>query len=77
LCREIKRFVLLVAGEDATRDPETTETIMMLYLGPDTVMPLASAIAAVVGVAVMFWHKTVGAFKSAFRWIGRLVGRRS
>jgi hypothetical protein len=50
---------------------------MMLYLGPDTVMPLASALAAVVGVAVMFWHKTVGAFKSAFRWMGRLVGRRS
>jgi hypothetical protein len=49
---------------------------MMLYLGPDTVMPLASAIAAVVGVAVMFWHKTVGAVKGAVRWMGRLVGRR-
>ena len=48
----------------------------MLYLGPDTVMPLASAVAAVVGVAVMFWHKTVGAFKSVFRWVGRLIGRR-
>lgn len=50
---------------------------MLLYLGPDTVMPLASAVAAVVGVAVMFWHKTVGAFKNAFHWMGRLFGRRS
>jgi hypothetical protein len=29
----------------------------MLYIGPDTMMPLASAFAAVVGVIVMFWQK--------------------
>lgn len=50
---------------------------MMLYLGPDTAMPLATALTAVAGVAVMFWHKTAGAFKSAFRWMWRVVGRRS
>ena len=49
---------------------------MLLYLGPDTLMPFASAIAAIVGVAVMFWHKTVGLFKGAVRWVGRVVGRR-
>jgi len=30
---------------------------MMIYLSPDTIMPLASAFAAVVGVVVMFWQK--------------------
>ena len=49
---------------------------MMRYLGPDAMMPLASALAAIVGVAVMFWHKTVGLLKGAFRWVGRAVGRR-
>jgi len=29
----------------------------MIYLSPDTIMPLASAFAAVVGVVVMFWQK--------------------
>lgn len=47
-----------------------------MYLGPDTALPFASAIAAIVGVAVMFWHRTVGAIKGAARWIGRL-GRKS
>jgi hypothetical protein len=47
-----------------------------MYLGPDTALPLASAIAAIVGVAVMFWHRTVAAAKGAARWIGRL-GRKS
>lgn len=47
-----------------------------MYLGPDTAIPFASAIAAVVGVAVMFWHRTVAAAKGAARWIGKL-GRKS
>ena len=51
-----------------------------MYLGPDTAMPLASAIAAVIGVAVMFWHKTVALFKGLLRSVGtlfaRLAGRR-
>ncbi len=44
----------------------------MLYIGPDTLMPIASAFAAVVGVLVMFWQKTV----SAARFVGRLFRRR-
>jgi hypothetical protein len=48
----------------------------MLYIGPDAALPIASALAAVAGVAVMFWHKTVAMFKSAGRAIGRLFGRK-
>jgi hypothetical protein len=51
-----------------------------MYLGPDTAMPLASAIAAVVGVAVMFWHRTKALCKGIGRSVGnlfaRLAGRR-
>lgn len=32
----------------------------MLYFGPETMMPLASAAAAVAGVLLMFWHRVVG-----------------
>jgi hypothetical protein len=49
---------------------------MLLYIGPDTAMPLASAIAAAVGVAVMFWHKTVAMVKGAGRAIARLFGKK-
>lgn len=48
----------------------------MLYLGPETAMPLASALAAIAGVAVMFWHKTVAIFKGIGRGIGRLFGKK-
>jgi hypothetical protein len=48
-----------------------------MYLGPETAVPLASAVAAIVGVAVMFWHRTVAAVKGAGRWIGRLVGKKN
>ncbi len=48
-----------------------------MYLGPDTAMPLASAIAAVVGVAVMFWHRTKALLKGIGRSVGNLFGRRA
>jgi len=48
----------------------------MLYIGPDAALPIASAIAAVTGVAVMFWHKTVALFKGAGRAVARLFGKK-
>jgi hypothetical protein len=47
-----------------------------MYLGPDTALPFASALAAIAGVLLMFWHRTVSAVKGAVRWVGRL-GRRN
>ena len=37
-----------------------------MYIGPDTLMPVASAFAAVGGVLLMFWRKIVGAMKLVF-----------
>ncbi len=33
---------------------------VLLYVGPDQIMPLASVLSAIVGVAIMFWHRLVG-----------------
>jgi len=46
-----------------------------LYIGPDSMMPIASAFAAIAGVAVMFWNRTVAIFKGIGRAIGRVAGR--
>jgi hypothetical protein len=43
----------------------------MLYLSPDTIMPLASAFAAVVGVVVMFWQKVKTFFRAVFAKFSR------
>lgn len=34
-----------------------------VYIGPDALMPLASALAAIGGFLLMFWRRVVGAFK--------------
>lgn len=36
----------------------------MLYFGPETYMPLASAILAAAGIAVTFWRRLVAALRS-------------
>ena len=37
-----------------------------MYIGPDALMPLASAFAAVAGFVLMFWRRIVGAVRFLF-----------
>lgn len=41
----------------STLSDATTISILRSYLGPDTLMPLASAVAAAVGVSLVFWQR--------------------
>ena len=54
-------------------DNEVTE---QMYIGPETLMPLASALAAVTGVLLMFWRKVVGFFRATVQFIGSKTSRR-
>lgn len=38
-------------------------SIMPLYLGPETIMPIASIFAAILGILLMFWRLLVRAIK--------------
>ena len=44
-------------------------TSNLLYLGPETIMPLASLIAAIVGVILIFWRFILKGVKNFFRLI--------
>lgn len=44
-----------------------------MYVGPETLMPLASAIAAVAGVVLMFWRRTVGIVRASFTFLSRKI----
>lgn len=46
-----------------------------MYIGPETLMPLASILAAVTGFLMLFWRRTVGVAKAISRSFGRLLGR--
>jgi undecaprenyl pyrophosphate phosphatase UppP len=45
--------------------------IVMLYIGPETMLPLVSALAAIAGVLLMFWHRFVGLLRKFWRLILR------
>ena len=45
--------------------------VIMLYIGPETILPLTSAIAAVFGVLLMFWQKFVSMLKKIWRLVLR------
>ncbi len=34
--------------------------VIVLYIGPDQIMPLTSVLGAVFGLALMFWNRLVG-----------------
>ena len=46
-----------------------------MYIGPETLMPLASILAAIAGVLMLFWRKTVEIFKNSVQFITRTCGR--
>lgn len=47
-------------------------SLALLYVGPDQIMPLASAAAAVGGVLMVFWRQTKNAVR---RFLGLFTRR--
>lgn len=41
-----------------------------MYIGPDALMPLASAFAAIAGFVLMFWRRLIGAVRYLFQRVG-------
>ena len=39
--------------------PDQLHLIVVLYIGPETILPLTSALAAIVGVLLLVWHRVV------------------
>ena len=48
----------------------------VVYIGPDALMPLASALAAIVGFLLMFWRRVAGAMRMLFGRVATLFGKR-
>lgn len=44
-----------------------------MYIGPDTVLPFASAIAAITGFVLIFWRRFVGLVRSAVSAVRRRI----
>jgi len=46
-----------------------------MYVGPETLMPLASALAAIAGALLLFWRRAVGAARSSYEFISQKFSR--
>ena len=53
-----------------------TTLILAAYIGPDVLMPVASAVAAVVGFLLMFWRRTVGFVRTVAQRVAGRFGKR-
>ena len=51
--------------------------LVFLYLGPETILPLASIIAAVIGVLLIVWHRALGLVRRGLRWLSARKGQRA
>lgn len=47
-----------------------------MYIGPDSLMPVASAFAAIAGFILMFWRKVVGAFRMIAQRVTGIFAKR-
>lgn len=48
----------------------------LLYIGPDVLLPVASALAAIGGMILLFWHRAVGFVKRVGQKLAGLFGKR-
>ena len=48
-----------------------------MYVDPGTLMPIASALAAIVGGLMLFWRRTVALLRSGLQYVGGLFTRRT
>ncbi len=42
-------------------------SLLVLYLGPETTLPLASTLAAIVGVLLIVWHRAVALIRKLWQ----------
>ncbi len=47
-----------------------------MYIGPETLMPLASVLAAITGIVLMFWRKVAGFVRNTVQYIGTKAFKR-
>lgn len=51
--------------------PHATLLWVWLYIGPEAFLPLTSAIAALAGIALIFWNRLVGLAKKIWQMVTR------
>jgi hypothetical protein len=65
-----------ILGVDSHLGSTCLLPLIALYIGPETVLPFLSALAAVGGVLLMFWQRVVGLLRQLWQLIsGKILQR--
>jgi hypothetical protein len=59
-------FISSTSAAPLASTTSSLATLLLLYVGPDQMLPLTSALAAMVGVLLMFWQRLVGWTREAW-----------
>ncbi len=57
---DVFRLALEIHVHQLLPPASASAPLLVLYMGPETTLPLVSALAAIVGVLLMVWHRAVG-----------------
>jgi hypothetical protein len=53
----------------------TLNSLTVGYVGPDQMLPLMSALGAIVGVLLIVWHRFLAIVRKSWQWcVGKLQG---
>ncbi len=62
--------VLLMSPDQLPAEVSTLWTTI-LYVGPDQILPLTSALGAIAGFLMIFWQRVVGLARKVWQLFGR------
>jgi hypothetical protein len=69
--------ILIPGGEQVSETARALGPLMLLYVGPDQILPLTSFLGALVGILMIFWRYLVSvAGKMRQLFTGRSASRR-
>ncbi|MGH2359700.1 MAG: hypothetical protein ACRDGM_04045 [bacterium] len=51
------------------KPPSVLDGIVLLYMGPETALPLLSALAAIVGFLLMVWHRAIALARKVWQFL--------
>ncbi len=57
----------VVVGAVLLPESQPIHLMVFLYLGPETILPVASILASIIGVILMFWRLIFGSIRRVFR----------
>ncbi len=63
----VHHLVIQVRPEHILQPAVTLRGLAVLYVGPDQMLPLTSALGAIVGLLLIFWQRTVAFVRKGWR----------